>query len=489
MTSFSANILSNGGFESDLANWYVVKPYSGVVVSVDNVVAFAGTNSVKIRVNTTPIQPDSSALASFFTLQKNATYKIRFKAKSSVATTLSVVLKDYFVSGNIWQNTASLTTSFQQFECTTSDPVLASNHNGVLMFSYELVPNGTTVWIDDVELSILGGVNFYNAIANGDFDEASQNPRDIGWWYGSNNAVVSFDTASKLSGQYSLLLTRNNTVGVWSDLQIHPWLTLQQGDAYKISFKAVGSVPSMHVGVFLDHLTPLWNGYNGFSTISTSKNTYTHYIDTWQVESNFTNPTVLRFIDFSVGQTWLDDMRVVPYSVNLSSSTIISSSPIGTVVGQLLPLTDEPEITYTLSLPDMSEDVSYSNNLFSADGIYLISNASLTVGEFKIKLGITDSNAGYLTKDVVITVSDLATLTTMAKIHRTEIKVLVQSHEILVLNAGGSFIKIVDVLGKQVYDGKLHSSSESIKFPNLTSSVYVVCIQKNGVEEFHKIAM
>ena len=489
MTSFSANILSNGGFESNLANWYVVKPYTGAVVSVDNVVASTGTNSVKILVNTTPTQLDSSALTSFFTFHKNATYKVRFKAKASSATTLTLVLKDYFANENVLQNTASLTTSFQQFEYTTTDPIVVSNHNGVLMFSYALVANGTTVWIDDVELSVLGGVDFYNAIANGDFDEASQNPRDIGWWLGSNDAVVSFDTTSKLSGPYSLLLTRNNTVGVWSDLQIHPWLTLQQGNAYKISFKAVGSVPSMRVGVFLDHLTPLWNGYNGFSTISTSQNTYTHYTDAWQVESNFSNPTILRFIDFTVGQTWLDDMRVVPYSVNLSSSTISSNSPISTLVGQLLPLTDEPGITYTLSLPDMSADATYSNNLFSVDGINLRSNASLSAGEKKIKLGITDSNLGYLTKDINVTVTDVATSSALFRVNKIEVKALQLSHEISVLNASGSFIKIFDILGKQVYSGKLVDDSERLKIPNPTSAIYVVSVEKDGKREIFKIAL
>ena len=201
MTAYSSNILKNGGFENDLTNWYVIKAYTGAVITADPTVAATGTKSAKIQVNVTPTVFDSSALTSVFTFQKNAIYKVRFKAKASATTTLAVLMKDLFVDGNILQSTAELTTSFQQFECTTTDPIVASNHNGALMFSYALVQNGTTIWIDDVELSVLGGVGFYNAVANGDFEESIQNPRDFSWWLGQNNANVTIDSSSKLSGQ------------------------------------------------------------------------------------------------------------------------------------------------------------------------------------------------------------------------------------------------------------------------------------------------
>ena len=406
MTAYSSNILKNGGFENDLANWPVINTYAGAEISIDATVSTTGSKSAKIQVNVTPAVLDASALTSIFTFQKNALYKVRFKAKASAVTTLAVIMKDLYVEGNILQSNAELTTSFQQFEFTTSDPIVASNHNGALMFSYIQVSNGITIWIDDVELSILSGTGFYNVVANGNFEESVQNPRDIGWWLGSNNASVSIDSSSKLSGVNSFHLQRNDVVGDWLQLQIHPWLSLQQGSKYKVSFKAVGSANNMHVGVFLNYLNVWWgNYYNGASTISTTPATYTHFTNEWLVEASFANPTVLRFIDFSVGDTWIDDIRILPYSINLSATTINSGSAPGTIIGELLPLTDETDITYTLSLPDMSADASYSNQLFSVDGLQLKSNAALTVGDKKIKIGITDNNGAYITNDFIITVN------------------------------------------------------------------------------------
>ncbi len=488
MTAYSSNILKNGGFENDLTNWYVIKAYTGAVITADPTVAATGTKSAKIQVNVTPTVFDSSALTSVFTFQKNAIYKVRFKAKASATTTLAVLMKDLFVDGNILQSTAELTTSFQQFECTTTDPIVASNHNGALMFSYALVQNGTTIWIDDVELSVLGGVGFYNAVANGDFEESIQNPRDFSWWLGQNNANVTIDSSSKLSGVNSLHLQRNNVVGDWLQLQIYPWITLEQGSSYKISFKAVGSADNMHVGVFLDHLNILWNGYNSYSTISTTKQTYTHFTSVWPAENVFVDPSILRFIDFSIGDTWLDDIRIVPYSVNLSSTTINSNSTVGTVVGSLLPLTDETDVTYTLSLPDMSADASYSNQLFSVNGVQLKSNAALTVGDKKIRLGITDNNGAYLTNDFIITVN---TTTPSAVVHpnKTGIKVLALSHEIFIQNASGSSIKVFDMMGKQIYNGKIVGNAERVSLPNAKSGVYVVSLDKEGTREVTKIIL
>ena len=489
MTAYSSNILKNGGFENDLANWYVIKAYTGAVIGVDPTVFASGAKSAKIQVNVTPTVFDSSALTSVFTFQKNAIYKVRFKAKASAATTLAVLMKDLYVEGNILQSTAELTTSFQQFECTTSDPIVASNHNGALMFSYALVPNGTTVWIDDVELSILSGAGFYNAVANGNFEETVQNPRDIGWWLGANNASVTIDASSKLVGTNSLHLQRNDVVGDWLQLQIHPWITLQQGSKYKISFKAVGSSDNMHVGVFLNYLNIWWgNAYNNASTISTIPKTYTHYTDEWLVEVLFANPTILRLIDFSVGDTWLDDIRILPYSVNLSSTTINANSPVGTVVGQLLPLTDETDITYTLSLPDMSDDASYSNQLFSVDGVQLKSNSALTLGDKKIKLGITDNNGAYLTNDFIITVNT-TTPSAVIQTNKTEIKVLALSHEIFIQNASGSSIKVFDMMGKQIYNGKIDGNAERVSLPDVKNGVYMVSIDKKGMKEVVKIVL
>jgi hypothetical protein len=489
MTTYSSNILNNGGFENDLANWYVIKAYTGAGIAVDNTVSATGSKSAKIQVDVTPTVYDSSALTSIFTFQKNATYTVRFRAKASVATTLAVIMKDLYVDGNILQSTAELTTSFQQFECTTSDPIVASNHNGALMFSYALVPNGTTIWIDDVEISILGGVDFYNAVANGNFEEPIQNPRDIGWWLGANNASVTIDSSSKLSGVNSLHLQRNDVVGDWLQLQIHPWVTLQQGSKYKISFKAVGSAENMHVGVFLNYLNIWWgNNYNNFSKISTIPKVYTHFTNVWTTEVLFANPTILRLIDFSVGDTWLDDIRILPYSVNLSSLIINSGSPVGTVIGQLLPLTNENDITYTLSLPDMSSDPSYSNQLFSVDGIQLKSNAALTVGDKKIKLGITDNNGAYLEEDFIISVN-ITTPSANFETNKTEIKVLALVHEILVLNASDSYVNIYDIMGKQIYNGKLAHNTERISLPNVKSGVYIVSIDKEGMKDVMKIIL
>ncbi len=487
MTTYSSNILNNGGFENDLANWYVIKPYTGAVIAVDATVSATGAKSAKIQVNVTPTVYDSSALTAPFTFQKNASYRVRFKAKASASTTIAVIMKDLYVEGNILQSTAELTTSFQQFECTTSDPIIESNKNGALMFSYALVSNGTTIWIDDVEISILGGVDFYNAVANGNFEEPIQNPRDIGWWLGANNASVTIDSSSKLSGTNSLHLQRNDVVGDWLQLQIHPWITLQQGSRYKISFKAVGSADNMHVGVFLNYLNVLWgNNYNSSSKISTIPKTYTHYTNEWLVEALFQNPTILRFIDFSVGHTWLDDIRILPYSVNLSSLTINSGSAIGTVVGELLPLTDENDITYTLSLPDMSSDPSYFNQLFSVDGLQLKSNAVLAAGDKKIRLGITDNNGAYLTKDFIISVN-ITTPSANFKTNKTEITVLALLNEILVMNASGSHVNIYDMMGKQIFNGKLAENIERISLPNIKSGVYIISIDKEGIKDVMKI--
>jgi len=489
MTSYSANIINNGGFENNLTNWYVLNNFAGVVVSVDEGVAASGTKSAKIIVNETPTDFKASALASIINLQKGATYKVRFKAKASSNTSLAVLINELFESGNLMQSIAEVSTEFQQFEFTTSDPVLISDHNGCLMFSYLLVSAGTTIWIDDVEISILGGVDFYNFVSNGEFDEPILT-RDFDWFLSGNNATVTVDNTSKLSGTNSLLLQRNDIFGNWTDLQIYPWLALQSGAAYKISFDAVGSSDDMHVGVFLNYQNVWWgNVYNNASTISTTPKKYTHYTDIWAVEVLFDNPTVLRFIDFTIGSTWLDNIRIVPYSVNLTSSTVLSTVPVGTSVGDLIPLTDEPGITYQLTLPDMSADPNYSNSLFSVEGTTLKTNAELTLGEKLLRLGITDSDGGFLQKDIIITVTEGSNVSVPKLDKENGIIVYRQASEITILNAERSNVKIYDITGKLYFSGKLINNTEKVAIPNIKPGVYVVAIEKAGVVKVKKVVM
>ena len=488
MTSYSANIINNGGFENNLTNWYVLNNFTGVGVSVDEGVAASGTKSAKILVNETPTDFKASALASIFNLQKGATYKVRFKAKASSNTTLAVLINELFETGNTLQSTAELSTEFQQFEFTTSDPILVSDHNGCLMFSYLLVSAGTTIWIDDVELSIAGGVDFYNCVANGEFDEPILK-RDFDWWLSGNNATVTVDNASKLSGANSILLQRNDIFGNWTDLQIYPWIALQKGSTYKISFEAAGSADDMKVGVFLDYTYAVFWGYNSSSLIKTTKATYSHFTNEWPYENIFENASVLRFIDFNIGSTWLDNIRIVPYSVNLTSSTVLSNVPVGSLVGELMPLTDEPGITYQLSLPDMSTDPNYSNSLFSVEGIKLKTNTDLTVGEKLIRIGITDSNGGFLTKDMTISVTEGSNVSVPKFNKENDIIVYRQASEISILNAERSNVKIYDITGKLYFSGKLINNTEKVAIPNIKPGVYVVAIEKAGVVKVKKVVM
>lgn len=116
----------------------------------------SGNQSIKLTSTGTATSTSTDLqFAYIFAGIKDKQYNIYFKAKASAATTIGVALQALAWSSNpsstyLAEQTVNLTTSVQTFGFTTSNAFLQSDERNVLQFLLGKLPNGVSVWIDDV---------------------------------------------------------------------------------------------------------------------------------------------------------------------------------------------------------------------------------------------------------------------------------------------------------------------------------------------------
>jgi len=115
-----------------------------------------GSQSIKLTSTGTATATSTDLqFAYVFAGIKDKQYNIYFKAKASTATTMGVALQAWSYSSSpsstyLSEQTCNLTTSVQTFGFTTTNPFLQPDGRNILQFLLGKLPNGVSVWIDDV---------------------------------------------------------------------------------------------------------------------------------------------------------------------------------------------------------------------------------------------------------------------------------------------------------------------------------------------------
>ncbi|MEI7505026.1 MAG: hypothetical protein WCJ61_17265, partial [Paludibacter sp.] len=115
-----------------------------------------GSQSVKLTSTGTATATSTDLqFAYVFAGVKDKQYNVYFKAKASAATTMGVMLQAWSYSASpsityLSEQTVNLTTSVQTFGFTTTNPFLQPDGRNILQFLLGKLPNGVSVWIDDV---------------------------------------------------------------------------------------------------------------------------------------------------------------------------------------------------------------------------------------------------------------------------------------------------------------------------------------------------
>ena len=174
----------------------------------------SGNQSIKLTsTGTATVTSTDLQLAYVFAGVKDKQYSVYFKAKASATVTMGVMLQAWSYSANptityLPEQTINLTTSVQTFGFTTTNPFLQPDGRNVLQFLLGKLPNGVSVWIDDVVVqpvqsavttpaltwsqSLTGlsvGNNPVSLTASSDYTPASS-PVASAISYGSSNAAV-----------------------------------------------------------------------------------------------------------------------------------------------------------------------------------------------------------------------------------------------------------------------------------------------------------
>ena len=116
----------------------------------------AGSQSIKLTsTGTATVTSTDLQLAYVFAGVKDKQYNVYFKAKASAATTMGVMLQAWSYSASptityLSEQTISLTTTVQTFGFTTTNPFLQPDGRNIIQFLLGKLPNGVSVWIDDV---------------------------------------------------------------------------------------------------------------------------------------------------------------------------------------------------------------------------------------------------------------------------------------------------------------------------------------------------
>ena len=132
-------------------------PYTtaDIRVLMDYVTPISGLNSILITSTGTPttVSTDTRFLWMFAGLYSQ-NYIVTFKAKASVATNTVGVQLGYSTYTGFSEKVLNLTTDVQTFSFSTTSAYNGTGGLNSLQFNFGKLPNGVSVWIDDVQLEL-----------------------------------------------------------------------------------------------------------------------------------------------------------------------------------------------------------------------------------------------------------------------------------------------------------------------------------------------
>ncbi len=262
------NYVVNGDFENNYANWVLLTGENLADFQVDTENPIAGENSARIDIIGTGANTFDARLESRFTVHKDQEIKVSFKIKASEETFFNLeVAQNYPDFFALYRSEANevINTDVQTMEYimtpTFSDP------NFKLAFMVGNLPEGVSVWIDDVVVEETDGEWDGNIIANGQFDEfetpteedafppyrlkklatTNNTPGNGGWEGGfmeggETDIAFDIDESGKLSGANAAYIQVNNKAnenffnGLYS-----VFFQAEAGQVYEFSFDVAAS--------------------------------------------------------------------------------------------------------------------------------------------------------------------------------------------------------------------------------------------------------
>ncbi len=226
-TSSSQNLIANGSFENDFANWNNLAGGTGAATfSIDTNDKVDSAKSMKVVVtasgtNAYDIQSINSPWASV----SGREYTLSFYAKADVAgKTLRVVQQ----TNTYAQRDFSLTTAWQRYEWVFT----AQEANLQLRFNF---PVTGTFSIDQVSIPVPASV--INLIPNGGFENNFTNWTNLAG--GASSAAFSIETVDKVQGGKAMKVAVATAGANGYDVQSinSPWASVT-GREYTLSFYA-----------------------------------------------------------------------------------------------------------------------------------------------------------------------------------------------------------------------------------------------------------
>ena len=130
---------------------------ANMTAAIDNTTPLSGTNSMKLTSTGTATAITSDLQFDWiFGGLKDANYTVSFKAKTDAVGgyNLRVALLPWGGGNLISEQTCALTTTAQTFTLTSTAVFAASDGRNILKFLLGTLPNGVSVWLDDIVIAV-----------------------------------------------------------------------------------------------------------------------------------------------------------------------------------------------------------------------------------------------------------------------------------------------------------------------------------------------
>lgn len=262
------NYVVNGDFENDYANWVLLTGTELVDFQLETEEPISGETSARIDIAGTGENSFDARLESNFTVHKDQEIRVSFKIKANEETFFNLeVAQNYPDFFALYRSEANevIGTEVQTMEYvmtpTFSDP------NFKLAFMFGNLPEGVSIWIDDVVIEETDGEWDGNIMANGEFNEfetptaedefppyrlkklaTTNNAPGNGGWEGGfmeggeTDIVFDIDESGKLSGENSAHILVNNKVGDGFFNGLYSvFFQAEAGQTYEFSFDVIAS--------------------------------------------------------------------------------------------------------------------------------------------------------------------------------------------------------------------------------------------------------
>jgi len=334
------NFVSNGTFENDLDGWSQIENEGTHSFVSDATLPLGGSKSGLITIltsTTNGLIGDNykQGLRWRMSTIRNATYKVRFKARASKEIQLVTMFQQNFAPYNgFGENEWTITTSAQNYE------IDITNDKGVggdwcFIFYYGHLAAGDKLWIDDVSIEETPNQTTTQLtdgnICNGDFEANIANSgADLiaGGWrtFNADPARTTFaiDNATPISGTKSFKGTaiQEGTAG-WHSQIIWNFCPVV-GQLYSLEFKAKASE---NVGIVVESIDdwPVRDNAMCYLTYDITPSVQSFKADISTPVTEYDTYTLIFWLgNLKAGKSiWLDDIKLYLTNPNTGAKYVV----------------------------------------------------------------------------------------------------------------------------------------------------------------------